>query len=169
MNAVQGFAELLKRELAPDTKAYRFSARIAEGVAEADAIIANLLSFAHPERLRVEPIDAESLVRDATLAAYDVIARDADRSAWRVTSDVRVESFVGDRIKIRQALRNLVANAIQAQPNGGAIHVEVRLDGPTSCCASPTLAPASPGSSASAWPIPSSRLEPRAPAWVCVS
>jgi signal transduction histidine kinase len=37
-------------------------------------------------------------------------------------------AFAGDYIKLRQALRNLIANAIQAQPDGGSVHVEARLE-----------------------------------------
>ena len=42
-----------------------------------------------------------------------------------VTDDI-VCGIIADRIKVRQALRNLIANACDAQPEGGDVHVAAR-------------------------------------------
>jgi signal transduction histidine kinase len=51
----------------------------------------------------------------------------ADR--WTITNSVDCPRFTGDRIKLRTAVRNLVANAIQALPDGGRVAVHVQLAG----------------------------------------
>jgi signal transduction histidine kinase len=123
MNAMLGFAELLKRELPQHSREFRYASRISEGVAEADAIITNLLSLASPEKLHIETLDARAIVEQALELARRGLPEGQDPTAWTLTHDVPALAFAGDRVKLRQALRNLVANAVQAQRDGGAVHV----------------------------------------------
>lgn len=128
MNAIGGFAELLRREFLPSTRQHRFAARICEGVAEADAIITNVLSFASPERLFIETVDPNELVTAAIRSAETGLPEGSAPELWKLTQTVTAPPFQADRIKVRQALRNLVANALQAQPQGGAVHVDLAVE-----------------------------------------
>jgi signal transduction histidine kinase len=128
LNAVRGFAELLKRELPADGKAARYAARICEGAHEADQIISSMTSLASRERLSLELVEPRGMVEEAIASALRVAP--AERaSEWKVECVVDAPAFRCDRIKLRQALRNLVANAIQAQPRGGWVRVECRVEG----------------------------------------
>jgi signal transduction histidine kinase len=129
LNAVRGFAELLRRELSPGTRAARFAARICEGVDEADQIIGSMMTIASPERLVLETVDARELLTSAVEAAQRALPTNAPEKKWRVISSASAPAFAADRIKVRQALRNLVANALQAQPDGGVVDVSIALDG----------------------------------------
>ena len=122
LNAVKGFAELLEREL-EDDKLGRWASKIVEGATEADAIIESLLAFANPERLKQEGIDGERLIRDAAAAAL------GDATQYKVTLRADAPTFLADRIKLRQALRNLIANAAEVQPDGGAIDISLAVVG----------------------------------------
>ena len=122
LNAVKGFAALLERELggAPGDSAdrsRRWASKIVAGAAEADAIIESLLAFASPERVEQETIEPGALLRDALAAALP------EDSPIEVSVHCDAAPFPGDRIKLRQALRNLIANAAQVQPEGGAIRL----------------------------------------------
>jgi len=124
LNAVRGFASLLCRELDAEGRSHRYARRIQQGVDEVDAIVASLLGFASPEKLVRETVDTESLVAEAvSLARQEQSAR---TDLWSVETEIDVAELRIDRIKMRQALRNLVANAIQSQPNGGRVVVAVR-------------------------------------------
>lgn len=126
LNAVRGFASLLTRELDGTTRAHRFANRICQGVDEIDAIVESILGFAAPDKLARETFDAPSLVAEAVaLALREDPRAAADPERWHVETHVTVPVLHADRIKVRQALRNLVANAIQAQPSGGRVVVEV--------------------------------------------
>ncbi|MBL8858672.1 MAG: PAS domain-containing protein [Planctomycetes bacterium] len=129
LNAVRGFAELLRREMTAGTRSARFAARICEGVDEADQIIASMLTFASPERLTLETIDPKELIDSAVEAAKRVLPENAPENKWQIISSTSAPAFIADRIKVRQALRNLVANALQAQPDGGAVDVSISLAG----------------------------------------
>lgn len=120
LNAVKGFAELLERALeGGDQKLARWARCIVAGAAEADAIIESLLAFAAPGRVKQDAIDGAELLRDAARAAL------GEESAHVLVLRCDAPPFLADRIKLRQALRNLIANAAQAQPGGGSIEVEL--------------------------------------------
>ncbi len=127
LNAVRGFASLLCRELDGTSRAHRFATRIQQGVDEVDAIVASLLGFAKPERLVREDVDVAELVGESVALALQERSGEAQR--WTVETRVEVPVLRADRIKLRQALRNLVANAIQSQPTGGRVVVEARDSG----------------------------------------
>ena len=122
MNAVLGFASLLKRSLEAGKEA-RWAERICDGVFEVDAIITSLLTFADPERLRPETVRAPAFLKEVRAIVERDLDEDLEGIDLRLAAD-EVE-FVADRVMLRQALRNLTANAIQAQPDGGS--VEIRL------------------------------------------
>jgi two-component system sensor histidine kinase HydH len=122
LNAVQGFASLLLRELAPGSKHARWADRIQQGAIEVDAIIASLLSFARPERLRLEQILGPTLVDEAVALVRDGLT---GSERWQIERVCEPVEFHGDRIQLRAALRNLVANAIDAQPDGGRVRIEL--------------------------------------------
>ena len=123
LNAVRGFAELLLKNGHPDARSAQWAQRIVEGVREVDAIIDNLLSFGSPQRLRIESVDGLELLESAARLAR--AERDGREPVVRVASDV--PPFAGDRIKLRQAVRNLIENALEAQAATAEPHVEARL------------------------------------------
>lgn len=123
MNAVKGFADLFRRNMEPDTKNHRWATAISEGVAEVDAIITSLLSFSQPEKLNLETVEPGQIVEDALAAALQRTPGDRDPSHWEFNTSSCGETFRGDRIKLRQALRNLISNALEVQPEGGRIDV----------------------------------------------
>lgn len=128
MNAVRGFAELLRREVTADTRLARYASRICEGVDEADQIIASMLTFAAPERLTLEDVEPAELLNDAVESAKRALPGNETGKKWRVVSSASAPAFLADRIKVRQALRNLVANALQAQPDGGVVEASITRD-----------------------------------------
>lgn len=126
MNAVRGFAELLRDELEPGLRAHRFATRICEGVDEIDGIVRSLLGLAASDRLAREEIDPAELARRAIAAAQSEACEPSQADRWLIRTHVDCPVFRADPVKLRQALKNLVANAVQAQPQGGEIAVEIR-------------------------------------------
>lgn len=124
LNAVRGFASLLCREIDAASRSHRYARRIQQGVDEVDAIVASLLGFATPEKLVRETVPTEALVAESVSLALQEQSARAD--LWSIETQLDVAVLRIDRIKMRQALRNLVANAMQSQPNGGRVVVVVR-------------------------------------------
>lgn len=119
LNAVKGFASLLRRHAGVEERSRRWAELIVEGVSEADAIIENILSFGSPERLRLEAIRGEELLTSAVRVALPA------GSLAAVETRCDSPPFLGDRIKLRQAIRNLIANAVEA--SNGTPRIEVEL------------------------------------------
>jgi nitrogen fixation/metabolism regulation signal transduction histidine kinase len=124
MMAVQGFASLLAARLSPESEERRWASLIVEGAREADAILTSMLSLATPEKLVLSTVEPDELVRSAERLARLDHGGEACECALEVS--VSVPAFAGDRIKLRQALRNLITNAIHAQ-QGQAQHGRARV------------------------------------------
>jgi two-component system, NtrC family, sensor histidine kinase HydH len=129
MNAMKGFAELLKRQLTDDAKTGRWAAAISEGVDEVDAIIRSMLGFSQPESLFEESLDTAELLDAALEVAKSHTPGDLPVENWTIGTHADPARFRGDRIKLRQALRNLISNAMEVQPQGGALGVAIRVEG----------------------------------------
>ena len=128
MNAIQGFAELMAARFADNTQESRWCSLIVEGSREVEGIIQSLLTLADPKRLHVDRVSASGLLREATDAALRALP-EASVSRWTITQTSDLDYLYVDRIQVRQALRNLIANSIQAQPDGGTVDVRVHAEG----------------------------------------
>ena len=128
MMAVKGFAELLAPRLPEGSDERRWAGLIVEGSAESETILASMMSLASPEKLALDSVDAHELARAALRLARLGAERDGE-FRFELSSSIDCLSFAGDRIKLRQALRNLLANAIQAQPEGGRVHLSIVREG----------------------------------------
>ncbi len=123
LNAVRGFAELLAARERTDERAQHWAELIVAGVGEVDAIIDNLLSFGSPERLRLEDVEGHELLE----GAKRLVACPPDAPTPVITVRVQAPLFRADRIKLRQAVRNLIENALEAQAGLPAPRVEIEL------------------------------------------
>lgn len=122
LHVIQGFADLLLREADGDSRATRHASRIKEGVTEIESIVASMLGIAGEGALRTEAFNVRAVIQEALEATF------AEREAparWVTEVIGPATPVVADRIKVRQAVRNLVANACDAQPTGGPVRVEV--------------------------------------------
>lgn len=130
LNAVRGFAALLRRELPEGSKVHGWSERIVSGSDELEGIIDGLLRFARPGEVAQERLDAEELIG----SALEVARREHPQPGlFQVDTTIELEPFAGDRVKLRQALRNLIANAMQVQPGGGRLRLFARTEGEHLC------------------------------------
>ncbi len=129
MNAIRGFAALLVPRLESGSREREWAQLIVDGASEADTIISSMLTLKAPERLVRESVDGEELVASALDLAMAGSAATGEPSPWTVEHECSLrEPFEADRIKLRQAVRNLIANAIDAQPEGGRVRISLALE-----------------------------------------
>lgn len=127
LNAISGFASLMVKRVEGDDTLRKWAQHIADGAREADAIISGLLTFAAPERIALQQLDASELAREVIALAL----RESE-ACEGPTATVGLEcgesiSLAGDRLKLRQALRNLIANALDAQRGEEAAHAVLSI------------------------------------------
>jgi len=121
--AIQGASELLRREMPPEQRE-RFLANIDVETARLQALSERLLRLAQVEQRRVleerAPVPLRPMVEEllADCASRLQLAQVVARSF--VPDDAIVE---GERFLLRQALMNLIDNAIEFSPAGGSIEV----------------------------------------------
>jgi two-component system OmpR family sensor kinase len=125
LTSIQGFAELFR--LGHDNVDLPvILRRIEEESARMKLLVDDLLLLARLDQTRAierSPVDLSVLAADA---CTDAIAADPDRS---VTLDAPQPAIVqGDQTHLRQAVANLLTNALRHTPAGSAIEVSVTLD-----------------------------------------
>jgi two-component system OmpR family sensor kinase len=125
ITSIQGFAELFRLEADhPDVDLPTILRRIEEESARMRVLVEDLLLLARLDETRpieAEPVDLAVLAADA---CTDAVAADRDRP---VTLDAPEPVVVrGDEAHLRQAIANLVANAIAHTPDGTALDVAAR-------------------------------------------
>jgi signal transduction histidine kinase len=99
---------------------------IERGVRSARHLVDSLIDLAqiaaHELRMKTERVDLARLVRLCT----DDLREDAHAKGVHLVAAPRAQaSVVGDVARLRQAISDLVANAIQFTPPGGHVHVEM--------------------------------------------
>jgi signal transduction histidine kinase len=129
LNSVQINLSILRQELSdlvPDPQAHVFSvlAKIAGEIKRLDDFVSEFLRFAGPPRLNIERLPLHPLLTD--LAAFMAPECSKKRVALELDLAGPDTGFV-DGFQLKQAVLNLVLNALQATSDGG--HVVVRTAG----------------------------------------
>ena len=129
LGGIAGYAGMLERDLDSDDPNRRLVQKITEGVGRLNRIVVSLLNYTRPLRLNVHPVNLVELVEETT-AFFSI---DIERSR----EDIHIERRFpdGDLIcridpeQLQQVILNLLQNAMQAMPKGGAIKVGLRTEG----------------------------------------
>ena len=126
--AIRGAAELLESPL-PDADRARFVASIAAQGARMAQMVDKLLALAAVEhRQRIEQpqrLDAASLLRDAS----DAVRQRAETLGVGLHLDPGTAPLQGDGFLLRQALVNLLDNALDFAPRGSGVEARALADG----------------------------------------
>lgn len=125
LGTIEGFARLLKRDLADMPDHLRLAGRIVEGAQNLNYVITNLLEYTRPAFVESSPVDCSILLRETE----DLLR---DKAVERgVVLKVEPGKLVlrGDARQLRQVLVNLGLNAIEACAAGGKVEIRVRREG----------------------------------------
>jgi signal transduction histidine kinase len=123
LGGIQLFLGLARRRLDGDAEGEAYLERAVAEVLEANAKMGEILDFVRPLKLDVMPADAEALCRqalEATLARFRSIPSRVD---W--LTEPNLPRVLVDAPRVRDALSNLFANAVEA--SGGSGRIRVRL------------------------------------------
>ncbi len=129
LGAIEGFATLLKRDLAGQDGPLHQVDRILRGVEGANRIVQDLLEYCRPIDLRLEPISIEGLLAES-LSALEASSRWSDRIEVDLNIDSGLAPGWGDRRLLLQVLANLYSNAIDAMSGAGTLSIRARAVGP---------------------------------------
>jgi signal transduction histidine kinase len=120
--AIKGLVQLVKRAPASQKTDERLAVVEAE-IDRMEAILREYLSFARPlEDLHKEPIDLAEIATEVAT----VMAGRLEQSRIELELDARPARLEGDPRRLKEALINLLANAIDATAAGGRIRIASR-------------------------------------------
>ncbi len=128
--AIRGAAELLQEDM-PEPERHRFVGNILDHAQRLAQMIDMTLALAAVEHRQAiehpELFDLAALVREATGEFETQLA--SSHIALRIDVPDAPLRLLGDRFLIGQAVRNLLRNAIEFSPHGGAVIVAMRREG----------------------------------------
>lgn len=127
LGAIKGAAEILRDGYAEGDARYEFVRILLKETDRLNRIVQEFLDFARPKR--PEPVEAD--INDAVDFVLNLTAQEAKKAGVKV--ERRLDPSVGRRNVdidlMKQAILNLVLNAIQAMPTGGLLTVETGVSG----------------------------------------
>ncbi len=125
LTAIGGFARRLQKNAAGEKEKARAAVIVSE-VDRLEKILRDVLTFSRDARSNLEKQRVEQLVRDAVnLHAY-ICREQSVRPELMIEKDLPL--ILVDKDQVRQALSNLITNAIDAMPRGGTLTVTAGME-----------------------------------------
>ena len=123
--SIKGLCQLVSRTPESERTQERLAV-VSSEISRMETILNEYLSFSRPlEDLKPESLDLSALASDV----IDVLAGRADQANVTLEIEGSATLVHGDPRRLKEALINLVANAIEATPGGGAVKLRVRVTG----------------------------------------
>jgi len=125
LSSLKGFAQFLRGRFSPGSDEERYADIMIEEVERLDRVVQELLDFARPVQPERKPIAPGALLNEA-------LALVSEDAGFHNVTIVRNEapglpSVLVDQFQIRQALLNVLLNAIEAMGDGGSLTIETVL------------------------------------------
>lgn len=125
LTAICGFSELLMDEF-PDGSRQRENMELVLSEARrARDVVRRLLDFSRREKSMMAPVNINEAVSQVLALVQPMAVTQTVEIQFEAWEDLPV--IYGDRSQVRQVLLNLVANGIQAMPQGGLLKVQTAL------------------------------------------
>ncbi|MFN0248351.1 MAG: sensor histidine kinase [Kofleriaceae bacterium] len=120
--SIKGLCQLVARTPESERTQERLAV-VASEISRMETILAEYLSFSRPlEDLKPEMFDVAALARDV----LDIVAGRADQAGVALDIEAPPTQVKGDSRRLKEALINLVSNAVEATPSGGRVSLRVR-------------------------------------------
>jgi len=128
LGVIMGYAKLLQRKLSSDEdSSHAYLEEILSEIDLLEATLRDFLAFAKPMQLSRVAVSVKTLTSE-TLDGFQQVMEDG---RIKLLIDLPQEELTvqADPYALRQALGNLIRNALEAMPGGGELAVKVRSEG----------------------------------------
>jgi len=127
LGVIMGYAKLLQRNLPSEDSSHAYLQEILSEIDLLEATLRDFLVFAKPMQLSRVAVGVKAL----TSETLDGFRQAMEDGKIKLLIDLPQEELTvqADPYALRQALGNLIRNALEAMPGGGELAVKVRSDG----------------------------------------
>lgn len=132
LSSIKMQTQLLRARYQGDADAHEMTSSVLHDIQQVESVIQDLLELARPGELRLEPMSVNLVVRDALRQLSAQFSH--RRIAVDATLDDQLPHVLLDALRFKQVLLNVLNNAAEAMPRGGAVRVISRLDGDGAVC-----------------------------------
>lgn len=118
LTCILGYAELVKEELAKNTKGQEYVDHIVQGIERSADLTGKLLAFARKGKYQSKPLDVHAMIEDIIhILSHSLDKRITMRTDLRAVDTI----IIGDPTQLQNAMLNIALNARDAMPDGGEI------------------------------------------------
>jgi PAS domain S-box-containing protein len=125
MGTIMGYAKLLAKKAGPEFGAAGMVQSIIHELESMAQLINELLDFSKSTELNLQPVDLGMLIEKVVHQVFEQ-ARNPVPKLTLIFSP-RLGKIQLDEVLIRQALGNIIQNALEAMPTGGELRIQVGL------------------------------------------
>jgi len=127
LSSMKVFSQLLHERYQDEEFRRKFEEIIPKEINRIDRIVEGLLSFARSPELQLSQVNMAGVVEEVLSDFEEDIGRSGIKVSKRYGEEANV---LADREQILRAFSNLILNAIQAMPGGGALNIDIDIDKP---------------------------------------
>ncbi len=124
LGSIELFTTLVKKGLPADDAQLELVNHITNGVASMNHIISNLLEYTKPKPVSLQRVDLHRLVNGTV--EFTRFSASQNQVQLNVDLQARHCRINGDAELLKQVFHNLILNAVQAMPEGGALNIASR-------------------------------------------
>ncbi len=128
MGTILGAAKLIARQTPPDSPAHESIQTVTHVISDMDHLVTQFLNFARKTDPDLKPVDVEPWLKRVVEQVLEQVP--PPHPHVEVTCFPDVPQIRIDEVLMRQALGNLVQNAIEAMPGGGRLTVSAGMRPP---------------------------------------
>ena len=120
LTVVKGFLQLMHKD--EKGKNHQFISLVLSELARAESIINDYLNFAKPEFKKIEQVDLGELLNDIKMLLNPLAIKNGINLEGYFEKNVKMET---DKNQLKQAIVNIMKNAIEATPQDGRVYVKL--------------------------------------------
>lgn len=120
LGSIKGTAEILRDGVTPEDPKHEFADILIKEVDRLNRVLEDFLSFAKPAPLKEGHFSLNTIIHEVLELTRQKAINNKIDIQLELAQDINIRGL-GEQIK--QALLNLVLNALQAMPDGGQLHV----------------------------------------------
>lgn len=124
LGGIKGAAQLLEKELPPDSELLDYTRIMIKETQRVNRIIEELLALTTPRRLKLSKVNLHRVIGDI-LALQKSSA--AEQTRFQQQFDPSIPPILADEEQLTQLFLNLIKNAVEAVSEGGLIRISSRV------------------------------------------